>query len=136
MDSNIKYILPLNPPGICNGYSYLDLCIFLILEDEDRLFSLNKSLFPLVAKRYDVSEQSVEVSSRRAIQKIFDGGDKKLLERIMGARLESRPTVKEFLSQMVIYYQHEAAPVSILARLRSMEDRINCLENQVRLLTQ
>lgn len=79
------------------GYHFIVTSIKLILEDENRLLFLSKSLFPLVAEEHHVNVKCVERDIRTVIETCWNFGGRKALQEITPYSLEKAPTVGEFL---------------------------------------
>ena len=94
------------------GVSYWDLLNATALIAEDRLLLTNivKEVYVPIAKMRHVKWGCVEVSMRRAIKRIWQKGNRRLLQRIMHRVLPEPPTVGEFLGAFV-FYLNNSEPV-------------------------
>ena len=91
--------------GITANYSGSRLIIYAILladQDEDRLRLITKSLYPDVAKHFNVNESSVERNIRTAVG-IAWKKNPIFLKCISGYPLSKRPSNIEFLSILLDY---------------------------------
>ena len=68
-----------------NGFEYLCDAIILSIRDPELARSITKRLYPLLAKRYKCSSDSIEAALRSAIEKTWREGNSKVLEKYFGA---------------------------------------------------
>ena len=88
------------PPKL-KGYHYTRTAIIMVVEDMSLLNSITKYVYPNVAKRYEITENIVEGSIRRMIEKAWKNGNVDTLEKIFGYTYSSekgRPTNGEFIA--------------------------------------
>lgn len=90
------------------GYRYLCYGVQLCLMDEEYLLSINKLLYPMIAKEFNTTLSSVERDIRTVIQVCWDRGNKDLLQDIAFHPLQCRPTAGEFLDILVAHLQNSA----------------------------
>ncbi len=90
------------------GYRYLCYGVQLCLMDEEYLLSINKLLYPIIAKEFNTTLSSVERDIRTVIQVCWDRGDKDLLQDIAFHSLQCRPTAGEFLDILVAHLQNSS----------------------------
>ena len=76
------------PPHF-KGYLYLRDCIGLVARDFDRLGSIMKTVYPIVAERYQSTPQKIERTIRHAIETTWDRGNMKLLNELFGTTIDA-----------------------------------------------
>ncbi len=105
MNTNLPFavIRSLGISGTHLGYYYLNTCLLLILEDENRLLMVSKLLYPLAAELHDTTPSCVERNIRTVISICWNHGDREHLFEIAGCRLQSKPTNGEFLDILSCY---------------------------------
>ena len=86
------------------GYPITVAACELLLEDELLLYSVNKELYPKVAERCVCRKETVERNIRTVILHIWECNRNRLFE-IAGYRMETPPTVTEFLGILICYLQ-------------------------------
>lgn len=89
--------------------AYWDLLntIALVQKDRFRLTNMVEEIYIPVAEMRHVEWNCVEVSMRRAVQSIWQKGNRRLLQRIMHRVLPEPPTVGEFLGAFVVYLESD-----------------------------
>lgn len=85
------------------GYRYLYYAVMLVLEKEDYLLAITKTLYPSVAKKYHTNSFSVERNIRTVIGVCWDRGNRELLKQIASYPLLDKPTTGEFIDIIVSY---------------------------------
>ena len=86
------------------GYRYLALAVSLALEEEDRLLSVTKNLYPKIAEACDTTWHCVERDLRTVIQNCWNSTDHTVLEMMAGRRLTERPSTVSFIEILVGYF--------------------------------
>lgn len=76
------------PPHF-KGYLYLRDCIKLVACDFDRLGSIMKTVYPIVAERYQSTPQKIERTIRHAIETTWERGNLELLEELFGNTIDA-----------------------------------------------
>uniref|UniRef100_UPI002FE6D728 sporulation initiation factor Spo0A C-terminal domain-containing protein n=2 Tax=Enterocloster clostridioformis TaxID=1531 RepID=UPI002FE6D728 len=69
----------------------------LMKEDEERIHSVTKCLYPEIAKRYQTSCNSVE-RNIRTLSQVAWRSQPRLLQKLAGHTLDRRPTSSQFLA--------------------------------------
>ncbi len=85
------------PVGYFKGIKQLVICIEMVLEDEGRLRSLRKSVYPTVAEKTDCNSYCVERNLRKIIEKM----DKTELYNATGVKESKKLTPKMLISILV-----------------------------------
>lgn len=94
------WMLDLGVPRHLNGYEYLREAIRLTDKDMSLVSSVTKLLYPMVAKKYDVTTSKVERAIRSAIEVSWGRGKVELFEELFGYSRETsgnRPTNSEYI---------------------------------------
>ncbi len=108
MNLTIKELLSsLSITGKYKGYQFTIIACELILEDEMRLYSVAKDLYPIVAERCNCNYtyiNSIERNIRTVMFKAWDNSRDRFLE-IAGYDMEEPPTTTQFLGILVSYIQ-------------------------------
>lgn len=84
------------------GFYYLAEAIRLCIEDESRLLSITKNLYPATAEYFSVPPYIVERNIRTVISVIWKQ-NRVLFEKIAGYKLSRKPTTGQFLSIISFY---------------------------------
>lgn len=90
-------------PGTCLGFRQLETAVNLAVEDENRLLNVIDELYPLVAKAYNATINSVQKNMRVAIIAGWKNGGDKQLERLLGLAYPTRPVTKDFIDLLADY---------------------------------
>lgn len=106
MEEIQKLIHSLGINATYQGYRYLCYAVSLALEDEDRLLFISKSLYPLIAEKYQSNAGTVERNIRTVITVCWDRGNRDLLKEIAPYPLTAKPTAGEFIDILVTYFTH------------------------------
>lgn len=95
-----KVLHSLGLPAKFKGFHYLRLALLLVVQDNEKLFSVSKILYPQVGEQFGVSSRSVEHSIQTAIQCIWNSNCKEDLEEALGFSIsdDGSPTNVEFIS--------------------------------------
>ena len=96
-------IWQLGIPSTYRGSRYLREAITLALEDEDRLLSVAKELYPMVADKFETDKTCVERNLRTVVCNCWARGNRPLLNQLAGYDLLDRPTTGEFISILSSY---------------------------------
>lgn len=95
----------LHIPRKLKGQRYLAYTIEQTLLDPDLTLSITKELYPMTAKKFGVTDVSVERAIRTAVQVCWDRGGRETLDKIAGYHLTERPTNSEFIDLVAAYIQ-------------------------------
>ena len=90
-------------PGTCLGFRQLETAVNLAVEDENRLLNVIDELYPLVARAYGATINSVQKNMRVAIIAGWKNGGDKQLERLLGLAYPARPVTKDFIDLLADY---------------------------------
>ena len=107
MDQKSIIIKTLNSLGanrLSSGYNYIMYGLLLLLENDNRILNLIKSLYIDIAEYYNTTWNCVEKNIRHVIKSIWMSDNDKIIKSIFGASSsERRPTNKEFFQKMYDY---------------------------------
>lgn len=92
-----ELMVQLGIPAHLQGYSYIRTSVLLILEDEMRVTSVTKLLYPDIAKIHSTTSTKVESSIRKAIEVVWNRNSEHFNE-YFNANWVVRPTNSEFLA--------------------------------------
>lgn len=84
------------------GYHYAKDALLLLKEDESRIYSVTKCLYPEIARKYSTSISAVE-RDIRTLSLVAWKNQRQLLEKMAGHPLERRPTSSHFLAIVYAY---------------------------------
>lgn len=84
------------------GYRYAEEALLLLRDDENRIYSVTKCLYPVIARKYTTSVNAVE-RDIRTLSLVAWRSRRQTLEEMAGHPLEHRPTSSHFLA---ILYAH------------------------------
>ncbi|MDO4731808.1 MAG: sporulation initiation factor Spo0A C-terminal domain-containing protein [Clostridia bacterium] len=101
LTSNILHELGI--PAHIKGYHYIRFAIILTVKQPFLIHSVTKSLYPIVAYKFDSTVSNVERAMRHAIEVAWDRGDVDVLNSFFGFTVDSkkgRPTNREFIAQI------------------------------------
>jgi len=98
-----KYLDELGFPSSITGYKYLKDCAIFVFENIELLGSITKSLYPQIAKKYDVTPASVERAMRHAIESVWTKADLQMLDDFYTSSysLKGKPTNSDFIGILV-----------------------------------
>ncbi len=83
--------------GNLKGFHYAAYMIERIAQDPTQATLVTKCLYPDTAKHFGTTAGSVERGLRTAVQIFWERGDRELLERLSGTKLQYRPSNSVFL---------------------------------------
>lgn len=92
------------------GYHYLRTAILMVKEDQERITSVTKLLYPDVAKFYHVSSSKIERAIRTSIETAWKQPKKEIIKIVFkdfDQYMEHRPTNTEFIEAIVEYLNEE-----------------------------
>lgn len=95
-------LFELGMPEHVLGHRYLVKALCMVIEDENQIKAVTKSLYPTVAKAYGTTGSRVERAIRHGIELIWDRGDCELLQQHFGytiSDIKGRPTNSEFIAR-------------------------------------
>ena len=84
------------------GFHYLVEAVLLCTEEESKLLSVTKTLYPETARHFSVSPSAIERDIRTVIKIIWQR-NQSLLNEIAGYQLTKQPTASQLLSIIVGY---------------------------------
>ena len=84
------------------GFHYLVEAVLLCTEEESKLLSVTKTLYPETARHFSVSPSAIERDIRTVIKIIWQR-NQSLLNKIAGYQLTKQPTASQLLSIIVVY---------------------------------
>lgn len=102
MNSAKELPLALGIHGTYKGYHYLVTTLELAIENEDKLYYISKSIFPIVAKKYHTNVHCVERNIRTVILNCWNSPYRNMLQRISPCPLFKPPSVSEFID--ILYW--------------------------------
>ena len=79
------------------GFRYAEDALLLMKDDETRIFSVTKCLYPPIARKYSTSINAVE-RDIRTLSQVAWTKKREVLEELAGHSLERRPTSTHFLA--------------------------------------
>lgn len=133
MDYNLTAKNVLHQLGIgktYSGYDYILHGLNLILQDENLLNCVTKTLYIDISKEYQTSSTCVERNIRKVIEVIWKNNqeNKRLIVGIFGTRyLKTKPSNKEFLELLYEYVKSR----TLLQKLYNADKIICPISNQV-----
>lgn len=90
------------------GYAYLVDAINATMERPDTVHSICKSIYMMLAERYETSVNAVERAMRHAIEMSITGDVAEVIYPIFGRTIDQRrgrPTVSQYISTIAEYLQ-------------------------------
>lgn len=99
------YMLKIGFQARNSGYRYLRDAVLIGYNDSELLGAVTKRLYPVLAKRYDVSVFQVESSIRNTIELAWEEGDQRELRACLGESFADgliRPTNSEVIERLVV----------------------------------
>ena len=91
----------LGVPAHIKGYQYLREAIIMAVNNEEIINAVTKSLYPLLAKKYETTPSRVERAIRHAIEVAWNRGEIAVHDKIFGYTVNSnkgKPTNSEFIA--------------------------------------
>ncbi len=88
------------------GYHYAEAALLLLREDESKMYSVTKCLYPEIARKYATSISAVE-RDIRTLSLVAWKHRRQILEEMAGHPLEKRPTSSHFLAILYAGLIHE-----------------------------
>lgn len=104
---NRMLIRRLGIPATYKGHFYLAYAIDLVLEDEDCLLMVTKSLYPKIARQFQTQARNVERDLRTVVKLCWERGDRQLFCSLTGYSLPFKPNTGEFLDYLAAYLKRE-----------------------------
>ena len=98
-----KIIHQIGVPAHIKGYQYLRTAIIMAINDNEKINSVTKVLYPSVAKKYGTTSSRVERAIRHAIEVAWDRGDLDVLNSFFGYTVQNsrgKPTNSEFIAMI------------------------------------
>lgn len=84
------------------GYRYAEYALMSIQEDEDRLLSVSKTLYPDIAAHFHTTCSAVE-RNLRTLAEVAWRSEPELLQLMAGHPMDKRPQASKFLGMLWIY---------------------------------
>jgi two-component system response regulator (stage 0 sporulation protein A) len=115
------------------GFQYTVYGVERILQDPNLMVGICKGLYFDIAEYFDVEIDNVERDIRTLIGIIWDRGDRDMLNRVFGRKLERKPGNAQFLDAVTQYLiLKEDVDEEINAAIRSLEELfVKKLENYI-----
>ena len=91
----------LGVPAHIKGYQYLREAIIMAVVNQEIINAVTKSLYPLLAKKYETTPSRVERAIRHAIEVAWNRGEIAVHDKIFGYTVNSnkgKPTNSEFIA--------------------------------------
>jgi len=91
----------LGVPAHIKGYQYLREAIIMAVMNQEIINAVTKSLYPLLAKKYETTPSRVERAIRHAIEVAWNRGEIAVHDKIFGYTVNSnkgKPTNSEFIA--------------------------------------
>ena len=98
-----EIMLDIGVPAHLKGYHYLRDAILLSGKDMEVVSSVNKLLYPTIAKHYKTTDQKVERAIRNAIEVSWSRGNVETFEELFGYSIQqgkNRPTNSEYIARI------------------------------------
>lgn len=108
MDIIYQLILALGIKRTYKGYYHLATAIQLVLDNEDRLLYINKWLYNDVAKLHDTTSFCIERNIRTVNFYCWNKGNRKLLCKLAGYHLDSKPSNAELIDIIAQFIKYNA----------------------------
>ena len=99
-------IKELGIPANLSGYHYIRCAVELLIDDIVLIKSITKVVYPMVAKRFDVTPTRAERAIRHAIELGWSRANEDMLMRLFGYSISAdkgKPTNSEFLATVADY---------------------------------
>lgn len=107
MDKILLLMRRLGLRSTYSGYHYLATAVTLTLEDQEYLRNVTKRLYVTIGHQHGVNDHCVEAALRTLITSYWNQNGDKILSRVLGYPLYSKPTASEFISILTDYlYDH------------------------------
>lgn len=90
-------------PAHIKGHQYLRSAILMVVENSDILGGVTKSLYPMVAQKYNTTPSRVERAIRHAIEVAWGRGRLDTLQNVFGYTVnlgKGKPTNSEFIAMI------------------------------------
>lgn len=86
------------------GEEYFYIAMDIIQEEPLRLCCMSKMLYIDIAKQTGTNPACIERNLRTLISKLWNIDNHKYLNKIAGYQLKKKPTNREFLDMMMVYW--------------------------------
>ena len=99
-----RMMLELGVPAHLKGYHYMRTAILLALEEKETMLNITKSVYPVVAKKYETTQQKVERAIRNAVEVSWCRGNVDYISELFGYSANAemgRPTNSEYIARIV-----------------------------------
>ena len=87
------------------GRMYLMTSVEMVINDCTLLQNITKGLYPMIAKMYNTTVNSVERNIRTVGEIIWLKGNYKLLEEVFGYELPNKPSNGELIDSLAYYIE-------------------------------
>lgn len=99
-----RMMLELGIPAHLKGYHYIRTAVILSLREKETMTNVTKTIYPMVARKYETTAQKVERAIRNAIEVSWCRGNMDYIEELFGYSSSSeigRPTNSEYIARIV-----------------------------------
>lgn len=103
MSREERFLRMLGANRLFSGYEPLILCIRLAAQDENRLLSLERKLYPAVAAHFHMGISAMKRNMSTLIRHCWLKSNPRLWESIAGCPMKEQPTLGEFIDLSVCY---------------------------------
>lgn len=107
MDDIFNLIRKLGINATYIGYYYLSFALHMVVEDENRLLLISKTVYLDIADHFHTTPNCVERNLRTVITNCWYRGNRTLLYEIAGCKLNKKPTNAEFIDIVSCYIKQE-----------------------------
>ena len=98
--NNLLHALGVSPKYL--GRKYLAEAVLMSIEKGGLNLNLSK-VYPIIAEKFDTTAYAVERNIRTGATKMWELGNRDLLEKVLGHELRSKPTNSELVSGIAKY---------------------------------
>lgn len=105
----------LGVPAHIRGYQYLREAIIIAVENEEIINAITKTLYPILAKKYQTTPSRIERAIRHAIEVAWNRGELAMHDKIFGYTVNSnkgKPTNSEFIAMIADKIRLESVQLS------------------------
>ena len=101
-----KLIRNLGIAGTYKGFGELITAVKLAVENEDRLESVTKLLYPEVARLHGTTTDCVQKNYRKVIEVCWRNGGQRRIEEQFGLYYDEKPKTQEFIDMLTNYMRN------------------------------
>lgn len=98
-----EIMLEMGVPAHLKGYYYLRNAILMAERDHEAVTSVTKLMYPVIARRFQTTDQKVERAIRNAIEVSWERGNVQTFEKLFGYSVldgKTRPTNSEYIARI------------------------------------